>query len=59
MADHQEVARFVVQDLRYILADLAQAIATGSTVAPTLGVVHDGLAWQVRGQFAQAGTGPL
>ena len=57
MANHQEVAGLVIQDLRDVLSDHAQPIAAGRAVAATLGVVHDGLARQVRGQFAHASTG--
>jgi hypothetical protein len=60
MAHDAEAAGLVVQDLRHILADLAQRASAGLAVAAAINtrrwVVRDRAARQMRGQFAQSGT---
>ena len=57
MAHHVQGARLVVQNLRDILADLAQAAAAGRATAPALRCVNDGASRQVGWQIAQARPG--
>ena len=57
MAHHVEGARLVVQNLRDVLADLAQAAAAGRATAPALRGMNDGASRQVGWQVAQARSG--